>query len=953
MGTDNVYGTPNNGDSVALTLGMVVRLSSNKTVVRAQADSTPHLQGLSGVVNSGSVAPHGVLNVVCEAFRQPVLLETGLTPVAGQTLYVSATVPGRATNVAPGTAVAIGTIEDVGNYATTSRVFAAVSIPATASGGSGAQGAQGFQGATGAQGSQGSQGAQGVGGVSQIIPGTDIAVSPSSGLGNVTVAFNAPTWSVLGVRVFSVRPTGNDANAGFADSPDLTSANIQAATVAAGLVAKQTIAGVIAAIPMNGIGMFNAIVVIEGATYADSLGLFNKVQSTYLTFNIRGTGTNATAGATAFAGDLNDLTYMGAVTGTGLFAAGYSSTAAVTSNILTLKQTDGGVPAFAMPGKPQYLRVRGDINNPTAATRNLILSVVEILSPTQVRLSANVTVTNVGGPDGTGDVFYIEQPGVVLTGNATLTNTAINFRGIQVVGSLTLNRSTNTTSFTNVTGPFVSTTSSVHNITTSYTTGTTTANCGPSRFESTGGINNGRFSANASSCGFVGSLSATLCATFSFLGNCWIGGSLTQSGGAGDVGNEGNTDSTTIGGGSTAVTNPPTPVRIDGALTLIGTRTTLSNINFPNTTSAFGVAVQGTNQILIRDVIFGGAKTNAGFDMSNSANTSITTSIGSLGSTITGANGDIFYGSNPITGVPGAYVPWAFLTANPPSYSFRFPNGDSWVSNGAFTSAEPPVFIAHLTMAFNPGPNPVVAGLVRGASPGDAADIQQLQADTLANVSGSVGCAFWSIGVGKTSFVSWGGQAQILWDDSNPGAGGTLAYVSPINPGQVTKNKPAAPSFVREVGWSDDENVVVITPSNVADQPFSNALYAGAYVNDAVFSSGTPQAEVPAGYQTVMNGVAWRYQFQDIPTTVKYSLNIVTLTLVGGGANFFVELLRNGTLYQSLGPFATGSTTKVQGRAATGGTSASADFYSARLRFASVTADPTNTLDYTLELEYV
>lgn len=164
MGTDNVFGTASNGDSVRLTAGMVVRLNGNKTIVRAQADSPPNLQGLCGVVLSGSVAPGSPVNTVMESFRQPVLLETGLTPIAKQTLYVSATVAGCATNVAPANAVAIGTIEDVANYATTSQVFAALSIlPSIAGGAQGAQGAQGSQGATGtgSQGAQGAQGAQG------------------------------------------------------------------------------------------------------------------------------------------------------------------------------------------------------------------------------------------------------------------------------------------------------------------------------------------------------------------------------------------------------------------------------------------------------------------------------------------------------------------------------------------------------------------------------------------------------------------------------------------------------------------------------------------------------------------------------------------------------------------------------------------------------------------------
>lgn len=139
MPSDNVYGTVLNVDSATLLRGMLVRVSATNGVLRAQADSSPHLQGLAGIVNSGFV---GVgcpcTNIVGNAIRQFVLLETGLTPAAGETLYVSASVPGRATNVAPGTTIAIGTIIDASQYSRNSTVFATVSIPATTVSGGGA-----------------------------------------------------------------------------------------------------------------------------------------------------------------------------------------------------------------------------------------------------------------------------------------------------------------------------------------------------------------------------------------------------------------------------------------------------------------------------------------------------------------------------------------------------------------------------------------------------------------------------------------------------------------------------------------------------------------------------------------------------------------------------------------------------------------------------------------------
>ena len=129
MSVDNVYGTPRNGDSVALTSGMVVRINANNTVVRAEADALIDLPGLCGIVASGSVAPGGPVNVVTNAFGQLIRLETGLTLAAGDTLYVSGTTPGVCTNVAPANAVPIGAVLDTRNYATTSMVLGTINTP--------------------------------------------------------------------------------------------------------------------------------------------------------------------------------------------------------------------------------------------------------------------------------------------------------------------------------------------------------------------------------------------------------------------------------------------------------------------------------------------------------------------------------------------------------------------------------------------------------------------------------------------------------------------------------------------------------------------------------------------------------------------------------------------------------------------------------------------------------
>jgi hypothetical protein len=133
-----------------------------------QADAAPHLIGYAGVARSGLVNA-GPVDAAVNGVT-PVLLEAGLTPVAGQLLYVSATQPGHATNIAPVNLFQIGSIKDASAYARTGLVIAIVAGVAGGAGGLGAQGAQGSggtqgpsgaQGGAGAQGSTGSQGAQG------------------------------------------------------------------------------------------------------------------------------------------------------------------------------------------------------------------------------------------------------------------------------------------------------------------------------------------------------------------------------------------------------------------------------------------------------------------------------------------------------------------------------------------------------------------------------------------------------------------------------------------------------------------------------------------------------------------------------------------------------------------------------------------------------------------------
>lgn len=132
MATDSVTVSPTyNGDSVPLTAGMIVRLKpgANNNVVRAQADTAPHVQGVNGVVISGASAPTSSVLCACVG-RKIIQMEAGLTPAVGDTVYVSPNVAGSATNVLPANVSALGTIADISNYVRLGTVEADVSISA-------------------------------------------------------------------------------------------------------------------------------------------------------------------------------------------------------------------------------------------------------------------------------------------------------------------------------------------------------------------------------------------------------------------------------------------------------------------------------------------------------------------------------------------------------------------------------------------------------------------------------------------------------------------------------------------------------------------------------------------------------------------------------------------------------------------------------------------------------
>jgi hypothetical protein len=201
-----------------------------------QADTAAHLLGYLGVSRSGVANPGGSVDVCIEGVT-PILLETGLTLAAGDALYVSATVAGRATNVAPANAFQVGIVLNTSSYLTTGTVGAVVGGGGGAQGAQwpsggpqgpqGATGAQGFQGRTGAQGAQGAgtQGPQGATGGPQGFQGPQGSLGGSQGAqGSQGAAGNAQTFGMF----FGL--TAGTGNQGATDYPATVGVHTSAGT---------------------------------------------------------------------------------------------------------------------------------------------------------------------------------------------------------------------------------------------------------------------------------------------------------------------------------------------------------------------------------------------------------------------------------------------------------------------------------------------------------------------------------------------------------------------------------------------------------------------------------------------------------------------------------------------------------------------------------------------------
>lgn len=259
------------------------------------------------------------------------------------------------------------------------------------------------------------------------IPGTVSTWQGTNGLTPTTPTAGAVVasqtlvarWTVGITRVYAIDgANGNDANVGFADPATSSAADYATACALAGTRALKTYAGLAAIFPLLGNGRSVEIVIASGS-YTGGLGVFLAGLNGYASGSptVRGTGTSTTAGCTAFDGSAADCTFVGAITGTGMNAAGYNPTGAPTTSVVQCLKVGGAAPAFAAePAAPLGLRIRFDAATSTAALRNICRTISKV-SGGDTLTWANSALPAVPAA---ADVFYIEQAGVICSASTTL-----------------------------------------------------------------------------------------------------------------------------------------------------------------------------------------------------------------------------------------------------------------------------------------------------------------------------------------------------------------------------------------------------------------------------------------------------------------------------------------------------------------------------------------------------
>jgi len=271
----------------------------------------------------------------------------------------------------------------------------------------------------------------------------------------ISTSIGSADWTIDVCRVYAIsNATGSDLFLGYADPTTTGTAAYAIGCAAAGLVAKKTFSGLGAILPREGAGR-TAEIVIEGdvSSYAGDLTTLLAGCTGYLSITVRGTGTNTTAGCTAFDGSVADCLYLGATTAPSMNSAGYKPTEGGTTTSVPCTKFDLSAAGFA--AEPTVsghgYRIRFDANTQTVALRNATSYFCKVTGSTLTLVAALAAapaapVAGVGG-----DVFYIEKAGVTWSGTAAFRGLGGGLLNLAGVGSATtlniFNANVNSVSF--------------------------------------------------------------------------------------------------------------------------------------------------------------------------------------------------------------------------------------------------------------------------------------------------------------------------------------------------------------------------------------------------------------------------------------------------------------------------------------------------------------------------
>jgi hypothetical protein len=275
--------------------------------------------------------------------------------------------------------------------------------------------------------SPGGQGG-GVGTIKKITSddGTVAITAPTGPTTDLSVASIGASWTAAR-RTFLISPAGSPTNPGFSDGPGPWNP---------ATLAKATVAQFAGILPVIGNSKIFDVVVDTAIDITTVDAVLSKVHG-YASWSLRGTATNATASAVAFAGGAADTLFQGWVTAPGAHAAGYNPDNPESPNdTLVLTEVGGGTPAFAAePATPLMFRFRFSSSTATVGLRNAIFPIVEVEGVQTIRIPSVITrsVTDVG---------YIEAPGLTSSTDLTFdgnTNARCILSGIATSGGHSIN----------------------------------------------------------------------------------------------------------------------------------------------------------------------------------------------------------------------------------------------------------------------------------------------------------------------------------------------------------------------------------------------------------------------------------------------------------------------------------------------------------------------------------